>query len=81
MSDSSVKRTALEVAHFLANHLTGTERQQEWDEFTSAPIVDPRLEGIRLRCVQLENEEPEVRVAELRSALRVLQHLQHVHHI
>ena len=81
MSDPPVKRTALEVTDFLANHLTGTERPHEWDEFTSVPIADPRLEGIRLRCVQLENEEPDVRVAELRSALRLLQHLQHVHHI
>ena len=81
MSDPPVKRTALEVTDFLANHLTGTERPHEWDEFTSVPIADPRLEGIRLRCVQLENEETDVRVAELKSALRLLQHLQHVHHI
>ena len=81
MSDPPVKRTALEVTDFLANHLTGTERPREWDEFTSVPIAEPRLEGIRLRCVQLENEETDVRVAELKSALRLLQHLQHVHHI
>ena len=81
MSDLPVKRTALEVTDLLANHLTGTERQHEWGEFTSVPIADPRLEGIRLRCIQLENEEPDVRVAELKSALRLLQHLQHVHHI
>ena len=81
MPDPPVKRTALEVTDFLANHLTGTEKPREWDEFTSVPIADARLEGIRLRCVQLENEEPDVRVAELRSALRILQHLQHVHRI
>ena len=81
MSDPPVRRTALEVTDFLVNHLTGAERPDEWDEFTSVPIADPRLEGIRLRCVQLENERPDVCVAELRNALRVLQHLQHVHQI
>jgi len=53
----------------------------EWEEFTSVPMADPRLEGIRLRCVQIENEQPDVRVAELRHALRQLQHLQYVHHV
>jgi len=81
MSDAPVRRTALEVTDFLVNHLTGAEMPHAWDEFTSVPIVDPRLEGIRLRCVQLENERPDVRVSELRNALRLLQHLQHVHHI
>ena len=71
----------MEVTDFLMNHLTGAELPQAWDEFTSAPIADPRLDGIRLRCVQLENEQPDVRASELRNALRVLQHLQHVHHI
>jgi hypothetical protein len=81
MSDLPVRRTALEVKDFLINHLAGAAQPHEWDEFTSVPIADPRLEGIRLRCVQLKNERPDVRVAELRNALRVLQHLQHVHHI
>ena len=81
MSDAPVRRTALEVTDFLVNHLTGAEMPHQWDEFTSVPIVDPRLEGIRLRCLQLENERPDVRVSELRNALRLLQHLQHVHHI
>jgi hypothetical protein len=81
MADPPVRRTALEVTNFLVNHLAGVQLPYEWDEFTSVPIADPRLEGIRLRCVQLENERPDVRVAELRNALRVLQHLQHVHHI
>ena len=81
MSDPPVRRTALEVTDFLLNHLSGAERPHEWDDFTSVPIADPRLEGIRLRCVQLENERADVRVAELRHALRQLQHLQYVHHI
>ena len=81
MSDAPVRRTALEVTDFLMNHLTGAEMPHEWDEFTSVPIVDPRLEGIRLRCVQLENEQPDVRVKKKKNALRLLQHLQHVHHI
>ena len=29
----------------------------------------------------IENERPDVPVSELKNALRVLQHLQHVHHI
>jgi hypothetical protein len=81
MSDSPVRRTALEVEVFLINRMDGAGQPQEWEEFTSLPIADPRLEGIRLRCVQLENERPDVLVSELKNALRVLQHLQHVHHI
>jgi len=81
MSDAPVRRTALEVTDFLRNHLTGAEMPQAWNEFTSMPIVEPRLEGIRLRCVQLENERLDVRISELRNALRLLQHLQYVHHI
>ena len=81
MPDTPVKRTALECTTFLMNHLAGAEMPHVWNEFTSAPIADPRLDGIRLRCVQLENEQPDVRVSELKNALRVLQHLQHVHHI
>jgi hypothetical protein len=54
MSDAPVRRTAFEVADFLVNHLTGAEMPHAWDEFTSVPIADPRLEEIRLRCVQLE---------------------------
>jgi hypothetical protein len=81
MSDPPIRRTALEVTDFLVNHLNGTETPHEWEEFTSVHIADPRLEGIRLRCVQIENEQPDVRVAELRHALRQLQHLQYVHHV
>ena len=81
MSDAPVRRTAFEVTGFLLNHLTGAEMPHAWDEFTSVPIVDPRLDGIRLRCVQLEMERPDIRVSELQNVLRVLQHLQHVHHI
>ena len=55
MSDSPVRRTALEVEVFLINRMDGAGQPHEWEEFTSLPIADPRLEGIRLRCVQLEN--------------------------
>ena len=41
MSDSPVRRTALEVEVFLINHMDGTGQPQEWEEFTSPAHSGP----------------------------------------
>jgi hypothetical protein len=40
-------RTAVEVAGFLRDFAEHTGGEWDWDDFTSVPITDPRLEAIR----------------------------------
>jgi len=39
--------TAQEVESYLRDFLDGTGGDWDWDDFTSIPITDPTLEGIR----------------------------------
>jgi hypothetical protein len=43
----SVDLTAQEVATYLHDCLEGTGGYWDWDDFTSIPITDPTLDGIR----------------------------------
>lgn len=61
-----MKRSASEVADFIENHVRGTEGAHDWDDFTSIPIADRRLNAMRLRCVELDDKSPQARFAELR---------------
>lgn len=67
-----MRRNAKEVARFIENHVSGTEGPHDWDNFTSIPIADPRLNAIRLRCVELDDEHPDERFAELTEMVRNL---------
>ncbi len=67
-----MRRSTNEVAEFMENHVRGAEGPHDWDNFTSIPITDPRLNAIRLRCVQLDDEHPDMRFAELRKMIRDL---------
>lgn len=44
---STTDLTASEVIAYLQGHLDGTEGEWDWDDFTSVPITDPFLDGIR----------------------------------
>lgn len=44
---TTVDLTAQEVASFLRDFLEGTGGDGDWDDFTSIPITDPALDGIR----------------------------------
>jgi hypothetical protein len=44
---TSVDLTAQDVESYLRDFLEGTGRDWDWDDFTSIPITDPKLEGIR----------------------------------
>jgi hypothetical protein len=52
-------RTPAEVAGYLYDFIGGTGGQWDWDDFTSIPITDPKLEAIRLEAelVQLPVDE------------------------
>jgi len=67
-----MKRSAQEVAGFIQNHVRGTEGPHDWDDFTSIPISNERLNAIRLRCVQLDDEHPDERFAELKKIVEDL---------
>lgn len=44
---TSVGLTAQDVESYLRDFLEGTGGDWDWDDFTSIPITDPTLEGIR----------------------------------
>jgi hypothetical protein len=67
-----MRRSVQEVAKFIENHVRGTEGPHDWDDFTSIPIAEPRLNAIRLRCVQLDDEHPDERRAELNEIIHKL---------
>lgn len=47
------KRSASEVATYLRNFVGGGSGEWDWDDFTSVPIADPRLESIRDRAAMV----------------------------
>ncbi len=60
------RRSSAEVADKIERHILGTEGPWDWDDFTSVPIADDRLDVIRLRCLELEQTSPEERAEELK---------------
>ncbi len=48
-----VRHSATEVAAVLTSLLNGTTGSREWAYFKSVRLLDPRLESIRKRCVDL----------------------------
>jgi hypothetical protein len=49
---------AFEVANIIERFIEGTGSDWEWDDFISVPIKDPKLEKIRIRCLELDMEFP-----------------------
>ncbi len=60
-SRTSVRLTAADVAGYIDDFLNDRGRPWDWDDFTSIPIADPRLDGIRREAemVRLPAGEPE----------------------
>jgi len=48
------KLSASEVATYLRNFIEGGGGAWDWDDFTSVPIGDPRLEDIRRRAAAID---------------------------
>lgn len=50
----TAKLSASEVATYLREFIEGRGRASDWDDFTSVPIGDPRLEDIRRRAAAID---------------------------
>jgi hypothetical protein len=53
MIDVPIERTPHEVATVIRRFLDGTSGKYDWDDFTSIPIRDPALDGVRRTCREL----------------------------
>lgn len=69
------KLSALEVATYLRNFVEGGGGAWDWDDFTSVPIADPRLEDIRRRAAAIDLPVTEEGLAILRELLAEADHL------
>ena len=52
------------VADLIQDMIDGNSQGWDWDDFTTIPIKDPYLDGIRQRCERLRNEYPPDREAD-----------------
>ena len=52
------------VADIIQGMIDGNSEGWDWDDFTSIPIKDPYLDGIRQRCARLWKEYPADRKAD-----------------
>lgn len=48
------KLSASEVATYLRDFIEGDDRPSDWDDFTSVPIANPRLDDIRRRAAAID---------------------------
>ena len=64
-----LERTADEVADYLRDFLDNTSGDWDFDDFTSIPIADPRLESIRIRVGRVQEPMSEEGSEALRSLL------------
>lgn len=67
--DLREERTPDEVATCLRNVLHGGGGEWDWDDFTSVPIADPRLEEIRRRALAVEMPPTEAALSVLHGLL------------
>lgn len=63
------KLSASEVATYLRDFIEGNGGDYDWDDFTSVPIGDPRLEDIRSRAAAIDLPVTEEGLAILRELL------------
>ena len=52
------------VADLIQEMIDGNSQGWDWDDFTTIPIKDPYLDGIRQRCARLWKEYPPDRKAD-----------------
>jgi hypothetical protein len=72
---SAQKRSADEVADYLRNFIEGLGGEWDWDDFTSVPIADPQLEGIRRRAAAVDLPVTEQGSTTLRGLLAEVEQL------
>ena len=56
-----IDRSRAEIADTIERFVDGICRRWDWDDFCAAPIIDPQLDAIRLRCAGLPREFPSAR--------------------
>jgi hypothetical protein len=66
---SKERRSAAEVAAYLRNFLEGGGGEWDWDDFTSVPIANPKLDAIRRRAAILDTDSSEDATIQLRQLL------------
>ena len=54
----AVRLTPEEVADIIEAFLNRTGGRWDWDDFCSIRIKDPALDAIRIKCVDLHEEDP-----------------------
>ena len=55
----AVHRTPREVADIIERFLNGTGGRWDWDDFCSLRIDDSALDAVRIRCVDVHDEDPD----------------------
>jgi hypothetical protein len=60
MSDVPIQRTSNEVVAIIGRFLDGTGGKYDWDDFTSIPIREPVLDGVRRTCRELWLHHPPI---------------------
>ena len=53
-----IARSRGEMADTIERFVQGICSRWNWDDFCTAPIIDPQLDAIRLRCAGLPEEFP-----------------------
>lgn len=69
LADRRRNKRPEEVAKSLRDCITGAEDLWDWDDFTSKPIDDPRLESIRVRAKAASATESSIDFAILQQLL------------
>jgi len=54
-------RTKTEVVQILEDFLSGRDDEWDWDDFTSIPIEDVDLDGVRWLCASIRSQYPPAR--------------------
>ena len=65
-----ITRTPTEVARYLRDFIDGSGGEWDFDDFTSIPIADARLDSIRERASRFNGPMSDEGMAELRALLR-----------
>ena len=53
-----IGRSRGEVADTIERFVDGICSRWDWDDFCAAPMIDPQLDRIRLRCAGMPQEYP-----------------------
>jgi hypothetical protein len=58
MHSMAISLTPNQVADIIEAFLNGSSGDRDWDDFCSIRITDPTLDAIRVKCVDLHDQDP-----------------------